>query len=901
MKLNMASLALLCASMTKNGAMAFTRTPTLHRALAVTTSSSFSTDISGGPRSNAYVIDPGSTSSSLRRRRARPNNTSLKEIASNLPGYSDGALLMSTTEDQTESAAPAPAAEEEKYQFPNADKNVLDLPPRMRFAPSPTGSLHVGGARTALYNWLVAKKGQLDFDKDSEAGFVLRVEDTDVARSTKESEDSVLADLSWLGLTWDEGPDTPLAKYGPYRQSERATIYSKLGKTLIDEGKAYPCFSTPEELEEMKARMEAEGIPPRYDGTWRDADPELVAQKIAAGDPYTVRFKVPPGARVVIDDAVRGTVSWDAEATVGDFILLRSSGVPVYNFCVAVDDASMGITTVIRAEEHLTNTLRQGLILDALGAPRPRYAHCSLILGEDKQKLSKRHGATSCNQFRLDGFLPDAMINYLALLGWNDGTENEIFARDELIEAFDIDRIVKSPSVFDMDKLKWVNSQHLKQMEIEEILDLVEEQLNFMDMINEGADAEKKRDFVFASTAVAKQMMETLQDAATNAKTVMGYNLPATFDELADGSEAKEMVKQGNFYGISMKLMEMHEGKSFPMPNPGDLLAAFVDGSTKKGIVEDRQTGGDETSYPQEYKATMKSMAKEMKVKGKNLFHPVRLALTGEMSGQDVPKQLSLLAMAVGDGSAVNAVAAGVVPIEARMERLKSFCESIPEEFRVSKTNAGGDKGKSEKGSKKDANGKKESAASSAAADSSSPAQDDPLSSYEGPPITALDIRVGRINKVWTHEEADKLYCEEIDVGEDEPRLIASGLRPYLSEEDLDGRMVLVLCNLKARKLAGFPSHGMVLCASNEDHTEVKLVSVPVDAKIGERVSVPGFDFEGEEGKPFAENKIGKKKVFEKIAPFLKTSEYGVPEFCGRPLLTSAGVCTSPINNGSVS
>ena len=158
-----------------------------------------------------------------------------------------------------------------------------------------------------------------------------------------------------------------------------------------------------------------------------------------------------------------------------------------------------------------------------------------------------------------------------------------------------------------------------------------------------------------------------------------------------------------------------------------------------------------------------------------------------------------------------------------------------------------------------------------------------------------------KINRVWTHEEADKLYCEEIDVGEDEPRRIASGLRPYLSEADLDGRTVLVLCNLKARKLAGFPSHGMVLCASNEDRTEVKLVSVPVDAKIGERVTVPGFDFEGEEGQPFAENKIGKKKVFEKIAPFLKTSEYGVPEFCGRPLLTSAGVCTSPINKGSVS
>lgn len=642
--------------------------------------------------------------------------------------------------------------------------------------------------------------------------------------------------------------------------------------------------------------MEAEGIPPRYDGTWRDADPEVVKAKIEAGDPYTVRFKVPPGARVVIDDAVRGTVSWDAEATVGDFILLRSSGVPVYNFCVAVDDANMGITTVIRAEEHLTNTLRQGLILDALGAPRPRYAHCSLILGEDKQKLSKRHGATSCNQFRLDGFLPDAMINYLALLGWNDGTDNEIFTREELIEAFDIDRIVKSPSVFDMDKLKWVNSQHLKRMEVEEILDLVEEQLGFMDMIKEGADESKKSDFVFATTALAKQMMETTQDAATNAQTVLGYNLPAAFADLEDGSEAKEMVKQGNFYGIALKIIEMYESGSFPKPDSGNLLAAFMDGSNK-AIVEDTQVGGDETSYPQAYKATMKSIAKEMNLKGKNLFHPVRLALTGEMSGQDVTKQLSLLALASEDDSVVNAEAAGVVTIEARLEKLKGFCDSIPEEFRVSKQAASDDASKKAKDGKK--NSKADEEASSAAA--AAPAVADPLDGYEGPPITALDIRVGRINKVWVHEEADKLFCEEIDVGEDEPRQIASGLRPYMNAEDLEGRMVLVLCNLKARKLAGFPSHGMVLCASNEDHSVVKLVSVPVEAKIGERVTVPGFNFEGEESAPYAENKVGKKKVFEKIAPFLQTSEYGVPTFGGRPLLTSAGVCTSPINKGSVS
>ncbi|KAL7503705.1 hypothetical protein ACHAXN_001719 [Cyclotella atomus] len=853
-------------------------------------------------RINTSILRPISTTttlndSKLRRTRPRNNiNNLVSRLASN-PNYKDGALWSTTNEVETPLTDNVNGADAEFDSiFPNKGKNPMQLPPRMRFAPSPTGSLHVGGARTALYNWLVAKKGQLDFvnDPEGEAAFVLRIEDTDLARSTKESEDSVLADLTWLGLAWDEGPDTPLGKYGPYRQSERSALYTRIADRLIAEGKAYPCFCTPEELDAMKARMEAEGIPPRYDGTWRDADPEVVRQKIEAGDPYTVRFKVPPNSRVVIDDAVRGTVSWDADATVGDFILLRSSGVPVYNFCVAVDDASMGITTVIRAEEHLTNTLRQGLILDALGAPRPRYAHCSLILGEDKQKLSKRHGATSCNQFRLDGFLPDAMINYLALLGWNDGTDNEIFTRDELIEAFDIDRIVKSPSVFDMDKLKWVNSQHLKKTEVEDLLSLVQEQLEFMGLLKDGADEAEVRDFVFASTALAKQMMETTRDAATNAKTVMGYNLPATFEDLADGSEAKQMIEQGNFYGISMKLIELYDAGNFPMPDSDNLLAAFMDGSNK-AIVEDTVVGGDENSYPAKYKATMKSIAKEMNVKGKNLFHPVRLALTGEMSGQDVTKQMSLLTMASGDSSVVNLDAAGVVPFEARMEKLKSFCESIPDQFRVSKAASINESAPSEEKQSQDI------AKPDASKTETVTAAADPLDGYEGPPITALDIRVGRINKVWAHEEADKLYCEEIDVGEAEPRKIASGLRPYMSAEDMDGRMVLVLCNLKERKLAGFPSHGMVLCASNEDHTDVKLVSVPVEAKIGERVTVPGFDFESEEGQPYAENKVGKKKVFEQIAPFLKTSEYGVPEFAGRPLLTSAGVCTSPIAKGSVS
>ena len=712
----------------------------------------------------------------------------------------------------------------------------------------------------------------------------------------------MIADLTWLGLGWDEGPDTPLAKYGPYRQSERDAVYSKIAARLISDGKAYPCFCTAEELDEMKAAQEAAGATPRYDGTWRDADPGVVAGKIEAGDPHTVRFKVPPGAKVVIDDAVRGIVSWDADATVGDFILLRSSGVPVYNFCVAVDDAAMGITTVIRAEEHLTNTLRQGLILDALGAPRPRYAHCSLILGEDRQKLSKRHGATSCNQFRLDGFLPDAMVNYLALLGWNDGTDNEIFTRDELIEAFDVNRIVKSPSVFDMDKLRWVNSQHLKRMGVEEILHLVEEQLVSMDMIRAGSDGGETRDFVFACTALAKQMLETTRDAATNAKAVLGYDLPHTFDDLPDGSEARMMVARGNFHAIATRILELHDAGTFPAPRPDDPLAAFVDAASGAAIVEDTQVGGEAGSYPQEYKSIMKSIAKEMDVKGKNLFHPVRLALTGEMSGQDVTKQLSLLAMAERDGSVVNVESADVVPFGARMERLRAFCETIPAEYRMSREAI--DKANSAKkdASTKDAVGEKSGVEESAAtAPSFAASIADPMDSYDGPPITALDIRVGRITKVWSHEESEKLFCEEIDVGEGEPRLIASGLRPYMNAEDLDGRLVLVLCNLKERKLAGFPSHGMVLCASNEDHTVVKLVSVPVEARVGERVTVPGVDYGSEGAAPFAENKIGKQKVFEKIAPFLGTGKYGVPEFCGRPLMTSAGVCTSPITNGSVS
>lgn len=881
MRLDIASMALSLAIFSRHArtASAFTMRP-------LTTSSSLTSSVSSQLTSSA--------SKRARRRRPVPSSETLKILWEEHMTSQRGSPLRVGAVEGSETAVNGSAPDQEDVvKFPLKGRNVEEAPPRMRFAPSPTGSLHVGGARTALYNWLVAKKGQLDFP-NADSAFILRVEDTDVARSTKESEESVLADLRWLGLLWDEGPDIDASPYGPYRQSERGDIYVKLANKLLEEGKAYRCFCTKEELEEMKARQEAEGIPPRYDGTWRDADPELVKQKLDEGAEYTVRFKVPAGARVVIEDAVRGTVSWDAESTVGDFILLRSSGIPVYNFCVAVDDASMGVTTVIRAEEHLTNTLRQGLILDALGAPRPRYAHCSLILGEDKQKLSKRHGATSCNQFRLDGYLPDAMINYLALLGWNDGTDNEIFTREELIEVFDVDRVVKSPSIFDMDKLKWINSQHLKTKTVDELTDLVKEQFRILGFMKKDADEEKLQDFAFAATALAKQMMETTRDAATNAQKVVGYALPESFDKLEDG-EAKEMISNGNFYPIAQALIKKADAGELPLPDAAEPLAAFFD-ENHNVITEDNHTGGSAYSFPEAYKATMKQIAKDLQVKGKNLFHPVRLALTGEMSGQDVTKQLALLHLATGEGSVIDSDKVDVVAFEERIARLKKFCETIPVEFHAPK-------GKDEKASKGE--GKKEqSTTDKTNAGQSAPeavaATVDPIDTYEGPPITSLDIRVGIIKRVWEHPEADKLYCEEIDIGEEQPRQIASGLRPYMKAEDMEGRKVLVLCNLKERKMLGFPSHGMVLCASNKEHSDVKFVNPPIDAKVGERVMIPDFDFEGEAGVPMKENPMAKKKVFEKIAPFLLTNKYGIPEFLGRPFMTSAGVCTSSISDGNV-
>lgn len=313
-----------------------------------------------------------------------------------------------------------------------------------RFAPSPTGYLHVGGARTALYSWLYAKRqgGQ----------FVLRIEDTDLERSTQEAIDAILEGMEWLGLSWDQGP---------FYQTQRFDRYKALIQQLLDEGKAYKCFMSSDELDAIREQQMAKGEKPRYPGTWRDRTdhPE--------GQPHVIRFKNPLDGSVVIKDHIRGEVTI-SNTELDDLIIQRSDGSPTYNFCVVVDDWDMGITHVVRGEDHLNNTPRQINILEALGAPIPEYAHVSMILGDDGKKLSKRHGAVSVMQYRDDGYLPQALLNYLVRLGWSHG-DQEIFSVDEMIELFDLDAIGQSASAFNTEKLVWLNQHYMKAMPAEEV------------------------------------------------------------------------------------------------------------------------------------------------------------------------------------------------------------------------------------------------------------------------------------------------------------------------------------------------------------------------------------------------------------------------------------------------
>ena len=503
------------------------------------------------------------------------------------------------------------------------EKIDIKVPPqdgtvRVRFAPSPTGNLHVGGARTALFNWLYARNlgGKL----------ILRVEDTDQARSTRESEDAMVRDLKWLGLDWDEGPDCG-GPYGPYRQSERQAIYKQLAMQLVEEGHAYPCFCTDKELTMMKEEQEAKKLPPKYTGKWATASEEEVDAEMAKGTPFVYRFRVPEGERIEIDDMIRGKVGWDTD-TLGDFVLLRSNGLPVYNFCVAVDDATMGITHVLRAEEHLPNTLRQALVYDALKFPRPTFGHMSLILAPDRSKLSKRHGATSVGQFKDQGYLSSTMINYLSLLGWNDGTEQEIYETSELVERFGVDRINKSPAVFDNVKLNWMNGQHIRLLPEEERDAMVGKVL-----VERGLATEAESAFAKKAAAMCANSIELVEDAASEVEAILGY-------PLAENAEDAKMAKifEDDFGEIA------------------DAVVAGFDSGELRSAIE-----------AGEFKAFVNATGKALERKGKRLFMPFRVALTGRMQGPDVGEVMDLL---LAEG-----VPDKAVKLEERVEELKKMSD----------------------------------------------------------------------------------------------------------------------------------------------------------------------------------------------------------------------------------
>ena len=324
---------------------------------------------------------------------------------------------------------------------------------RVRFAPSPTGKLHIGGARTAIYNWAFARA--------MGGKFILRIEDTDPERSTEENTQIILRAMRWLGLDWDEGPEVG-GEFGPYHQTERFDTYTAALETLKERGAVYPCFCTKEELD---AKREAAGESyAGYDRTCRNLSAEEAQARIAAGEPHVWRLKVPENhGPIEFDDAVYGHMSFPADV-MDDMILVRTDGTPTYNFAVVCDDANMQITHVIRGDDHLSNTPRQILIYEALGLEAPTFAHLSMILGADGKKLSKRHGATSVEEYKAQGFLPDTMVNFLALLGWSLDGETTVISRDVLCEKFSLDRITKKDAVFDETKLEWMNGQYIKAM-----------------------------------------------------------------------------------------------------------------------------------------------------------------------------------------------------------------------------------------------------------------------------------------------------------------------------------------------------------------------------------------------------------------------------------------------------
>ncbi len=488
---------------------------------------------------------------------------------------------------------------------------------RVRFAPSPTGHLHVGNARTALFNWLFARqKG---------GTVVLRIEDTDVERSEARFEDQLIADLKWLGLDWDEGPDVG-GPHAPYRQSERLETYREHAERLVDQGKAYLCFCTEEELQRERERAQAEHRQPIYSGKCRVIDPAEARQRRTAGESCAIRLRIPEHP-IRFHDIVHGDVEFSNEV-VSDPIILRSNGMPVYNYVVVIDDALMKITHVIRGDDHLSNTPKQVALYEALGWPVPEFAHLSTILGSDRERLSKRHGATSIANFRDMGVLSEALVNYLALLGWAPpGGTREIFSREELVKEFSLERVTPSPAVFDMEKLYWLNRHYIKSWPAGKLTALGAWFLSKSGYI-EFKDADAK--WLSAENVPVVQLDGEIQDWLSKVIELLAPSVDR-LDQLPDRASLIFT------YDAKAALAAPDNAAVLAWPNTDAVFARF----TVKILEDESAKAGKLT--PECFKLLVNEVKAETSAKGKELFHPIRMIITGSHSGPEFDKLIPIL------------------------------------------------------------------------------------------------------------------------------------------------------------------------------------------------------------------------------------------------------------------
>jgi glutamyl-tRNA synthetase/nondiscriminating glutamyl-tRNA synthetase len=450
-----------------------------------------------------------------------------------------------------------------------------------RFAPSPTGYLHLGNARTAIFSYL--------FARHHGGKFILRIEDTDRERSRKEYEEALVEDLRWLGLEWDEF----------YRQSERFDIYRKYVEQLLESGHAYPCFCTEEELERERREAELRRVPYRYSGRCRNLSPKEVERLKAQGKPYAVRFRVPEGRSVVFDDLLKGRIAINAD-DFGDFIIVRSDGTPTYNLVVVIDDALMGVTHVLRGEDHISNTPKQILLYEALGLEPPKFAHLPVILGPDRSKLSKRHGSVSVSAYREEGFLPEALFNYLCLLGWSPPQgDREIFSKEDLINVFDLKDVNRSPAVFNPEKLRWMNGVYIR--EVVSLDRLYEVALPFL----------REAGYPVEDENYVRKVLQLTRDAYETLKEMVPRLRPFFVEEIDVPKELMDRLSQMQASAVLEEVLG--------------------------------RLGDADLSSPEKVREFIKGILKDLGLKPRQVWHSLRIALTGEEEGIGVDILMSVL------------------------------------------------------------------------------------------------------------------------------------------------------------------------------------------------------------------------------------------------------------------